>query len=144
MPKIYLNCPVETFTATAKDDLAAELTTLALEVENLPNTPFVRSTVWIYINEYPGANVYHGGMSVGTKVISLEVNAFEGGLDKQAKQMLIQKFTTSIRKHAGLKLDELAPVYIVIRDVPESNWGVFGKTITLTDLRNPPADAKPI
>ncbi|MEJ7558612.1 MAG: hypothetical protein WKF66_09915 [Pedobacter sp.] len=33
MPKIYLNCPVETFTARAKDDLAAELTALALEVE---------------------------------------------------------------------------------------------------------------
>lgn len=144
MPKIYLNCPVETFTTMAKDDLAAELTTLALEVENLPNTPFVRSTVWIYINEYSAANVYHGGISEGTKVISLEVNAFEGGLDKQAKQLLIERFTTSVRKHAGLKPHELAPVYIVIRDVPESNWGVFGKTMTLEDLRNPPADAKAI
>jgi phenylpyruvate tautomerase PptA (4-oxalocrotonate tautomerase family) len=144
MPKIYLNCPVETFTATAKDDLAAELTTLALEVENLPNTPFVRSTVWIYINEYPAANVYHGGMSSGTRVISLEVNAFEGGLDKRSKQLLIERFTTSVRKHAGIKPGELVPVYIVIREVPELNWGVFGKTMTLADLRNPPADAKAI
>jgi hypothetical protein len=45
MPKIYLNCPVETFTATAKTKLAQELTTLALEVEDLPNTPFVRGMV---------------------------------------------------------------------------------------------------
>lgn len=144
MPKIYLNCPVETFSAQAKNDLAEELTTTALKVEGLPDTPFVRSTVWIYINEYPGANVYHGGISVGTKVISLEVNVFEGGLNVASKQLLIEKFTTCIRKHVKLKPDEPTPVYIVIRDVPESNWGVFGKTITLADLRNPPVDAKAI
>ncbi len=144
MPKIYLNCPIESFSAPAKNDLAEELTTIALSVENLPDTPFVRSTVWIYINEYPAANVYHGGVPFGTKVISLEVNTFEGGLDKTAKQLLIEKFTTSIRKNAGIKPDELAPVYIVIREVSESNWGVFGKTITLAELRNPPADAKAI
>jgi phenylpyruvate tautomerase PptA (4-oxalocrotonate tautomerase family) len=83
-------------------------------------------------------------MSAGTKVISLEVNAFEGGLDRLAKQLLIERFKTSFQKHAGLKPDKLAPVYIVIRDVPGSNWGVFGKTLALEDLRNPPADAKPI
>jgi len=144
MPKIYLNCPVETFSPRAKNELAEELTTIALNVEGLPDTPFVRSTCWIYMNEYPAANVYHRGVSGGTKVISLEVNAFEGGLDIASKQLLIEKFTISIRKHAGLKPDELAPVYIVIRDVPQANWGVFGKTITLADLRNPPADAKAI
>jgi phenylpyruvate tautomerase PptA (4-oxalocrotonate tautomerase family) len=141
MPLIYVNCPENTFSAAAKDALAEELTTLALAAEQLPDTPFVRSTVWIYIHEYPAATVYHGGKSAGTRVISLEVNAFSGGHDDASKQTLIQQFTEAIRHHTGLTKAALVPVYILFRDVPASNWGVFGTTITLHDLRHPPAEA---
>jgi phenylpyruvate tautomerase PptA (4-oxalocrotonate tautomerase family) len=102
MPLIYLNCPVNTFTQVAKDKLATELTATSLKVEGLANSAFVRSTVWIYINEYPAKTIYHGGLSSGTKVISLEVNVFEGGLNVEAKKMLIQLFTAIIRKHLGI------------------------------------------
>lgn len=142
MPLIYLNCPVGTFSGAAKNELAEELTAIALKVEGLPDTPFVRSTAWIYINEYPAANVFHGGTSLGTKVISVEVNAFKDGLVSASKKLLIKKFTASIRKHAGLKHYEPAPVYIILRDIQECDWGVFGETITLDDLQNPPADAR--
>jgi phenylpyruvate tautomerase PptA (4-oxalocrotonate tautomerase family) len=141
MPLIYINCPENTFSAAAKDALADELTTIALAAEQLPNTPFVRSTVWIYIHEYPAATVYHGGKSAGTRVISLEVNAFAGGHDNASKQTLIQQFTEAFRHHTGLTKAELVPVYILFRDVPESNWGVFGTTITLHDLHHPPAES---
>ena len=46
--------------------------------------------------------------------------------------------------NAGIAEKDLAPVYIVLRDVSTIDWGVFGDTITLNDLRNPPADAKPV
>jgi phenylpyruvate tautomerase PptA (4-oxalocrotonate tautomerase family) len=93
MPLIYINCPENTFSAAAKDALADELTTIALAAEQLPDTPFVRSTVWIYIHEYPAATVYHGGKLAGTRVISLEVNAFAGGHTNASKQVLIYQFT---------------------------------------------------
>lgn len=138
MPLIYLNCPVNTFTQVAKDKLANELTTISLKLEGLADNAFVRSTVWIYINEYPVKNVYHGGTSSGTKVISLEVNVFEGGLNVEAKENLIQHFTALIRNFIVIKDEEKAPVYIIIRDIPESSWGVFGNTTTLDELRNSP------
>jgi phenylpyruvate tautomerase PptA (4-oxalocrotonate tautomerase family) len=144
MPLIYLHCPEDTFSATARNEMAEELTSLALQVEGLPDTPFVRSTCWIYMHEYAAASVYHGGNPSTTKVISLEVNVFEGGLDNLARQLLIERFTACIRKHAGIVPNERTPVYIIIRDVPETNWGVFGKTIRLKDLHQPPVDAKPI
>jgi phenylpyruvate tautomerase PptA (4-oxalocrotonate tautomerase family) len=144
MPLIYVRCPDATFSAAAKDALAEELTSLALAAERLPATPFVRSTVWIYFHEYPAATVYHGGKSAGAKVISLEVNAFQGGHDAASKQLLIQQFTEAIRRQAGIAPDELVPVYILFRDVPASDWGVFGATITLHDLYNPPASAAAI
>ncbi|MDF7815150.1 tautomerase family protein [Hymenobacter sp. YC55] len=141
MPLLYLHCPENTFSAAAKEALADELTTIALATEQLPDTPFVRSTVWLYIHEYPAATVYHGGKSAGTRVISLEVNAFAGGHDNASKQALIQQFTEAFRHHAGLTDADRVPVYILFRDVPESNWGVFGTTITLHDLHHPPAGA---
>jgi phenylpyruvate tautomerase PptA (4-oxalocrotonate tautomerase family) len=144
MPLIYLNCPKETFSAKAKNELAEHLTNIALEVEGLPKTPFVKSTVWIYFNEYPPENVYHGAVNTGTKVISLEINAFKGGLDVEQKKKIIEKFTESIRKHAEIKAKYRVPVYIIFRDVPESDWGVFGGTIRLEDLKNPPINAEVI
>jgi phenylpyruvate tautomerase PptA (4-oxalocrotonate tautomerase family) len=144
MPLIYLNCPVGTFSIDAKKNMAEELTTAALEIENLPNSAFVRSTVWIYINEYPSENVYHGGGSIGTRVISMEVNAFKGGLVSAAKQLLIEQFTFIISKYADIDKNQLIPVYIIIRDIEERDWGIFGKTITLDSVRNFPADERPI
>lgn len=144
MPKIYLNCPEGTFSNEAKDALAEDITSLALAIEKLPNTPYVRSTVWIFVNEYPLSNVYHGGQTGGTKIISIEVNALKGGLDTAAKILLIKEFTKVAGKHAGMSGQNPIPVYIVIRDVDESNWGIFGKTISLNDIRNPPPGEKPL
>ncbi|UOQ69065.1 tautomerase family protein [Hymenobacter volaticus] len=74
----------------------------------------------------------------------MEINALQGGLDAASKQVLIQAFTEAIRRQAGITPGDLVPVYILFRDVPASDWGVFGATITLPDLQNPPAGAAAI
>jgi phenylpyruvate tautomerase PptA (4-oxalocrotonate tautomerase family) len=74
----------------------------------------------------------------------LEVNVVEGALDADSRKELIARFTSVVGKHAGIPPQERVPVYIVIRDVPPENWGMFGKPITLKSLRNPPADAQPV
>lgn len=104
----------------------------------------MRSTTWIYVNEYKPRLVYHGGRSAGTRVVSLELNAFEGGLDDTAKATLIAGITKLVRKYAGIRKADLVPVYVVFRDLPPSHFGVFGQTVTLDELRNPPADAPPV
>ena len=144
MPKVFINYPEGTFSAQALDALAEEITTIGLECEKLPDTPYVRSNIWIYGREYAAENVYHGGKSRGTKVISLEVNCVAGALGADSRNELIARFTKAVGKYAGIPAQERVPVYIVIRDVPPPNWGMFGKPITLEGLRNPPADAKPV
>lgn len=144
MPLIYINYPAGTFSKEKQNGLADKLTTIALDAEQLPDTPFVRSTTWIYFREYAEGMVYHGGKTEGRNVISIEVNAFKGGFDTAAKQKLFAGFTEAIREAAGLGTDDLVPVYIVLRDVPPENWGVFGQTISLNDLRHPPENAEPV
>ena len=136
MPLIYLNYPVNTLSLEARDKLAEELTIIGLDCENLPATPFIRSTVWLYFNEFPSSHVYHNGRPGGTPVISLEVNVFAGGLDESAKRMLFERFTRAIRQHTDLTIGAGAPVYIVVRDVPPANFGVSGGTTTLDALRH--------
>jgi phenylpyruvate tautomerase PptA (4-oxalocrotonate tautomerase family) len=45
---------------------------------------------------------------------------------------------------ASIPPQQRAPVFVLIRDVPSYNWGMFGKPVTLDGLRNPPLDAKPV
>ncbi len=144
MPKIYLHYPEHAFSDEALTSLADELTTISLECENLPNTPFVRSTVWIYANEYPTQRIFVGGAPSGPRVISLEVNVFEGGLEDAAKGTLIERFTESVARHACMHAGKRRLVYVLIKESKASNWGIFGERITLDALRHPPADALPI
>ena len=144
MPLMHVNAPSGTFSSAARDLLAEELTVIALESEKLPMAPFDKSTTWIYFHELPPEHIYHGGQSRGTKVISIEVNCFEGGLDEPAKLSLYKRFTDAIRKHAGIPKEARAPVYIVLREVKPINWGVFGGTTRIEDLRVAHPDEAPI
>ena len=144
MPKVFINYPEGTFSASALDALAGEITTIGRECEKLPDTPYVRSNIWVYAREYGAGKVYHGGNPLGTKVITLEVNVVAGALGDQSRTDLIARLTKAVGVHAGIPPQERVPVYIVIRDVPPPSWGMFGKQITLEGLHNPPADAKPV
>lgn len=144
MPKVFLHYPEGAFEATSLPALAEELTTTGLACEHLPNTPFVRSTVWIYAQEYASNRVFVGGQPSATRVVCLEVNVFDGGLDDAAKQTLIECFTAIIAKYMGLTDGQRCPVYVLIRELPASSWGVFGHRITLDQLRHPLADALPV
>ena len=77
-------------------------------------------------------------------MISLEINAFRGGLDDAAKLSLYMRFTEAIRERANIPNDARVPVYIVLREVDPENWGVFGSTTSIEELRTPHPDLPPI
>ena len=97
----------------------------------------------MFFVEVPGTHVYHGGLPGGRAVFSLESKVFEGGLDAAAKRLLFQRYTAAIRKHAAMPDEEIAPVYVIVREVRPEDWGVFGATIGLDDLRHPDSAARP-
>ncbi len=144
MPLIHLHSSFGTFSDAARDALAEELTIIARESEKLPLYPFGNSTTWIYFHELPPGHVYHGGQPAGTRVIALEVNALEGGLDEAAKRSLYTRFTEAIRRHAGIAPEARAPVYIVLREIAPIDWGVFGGTTRIEELRVAHPEESPI
>jgi phenylpyruvate tautomerase PptA (4-oxalocrotonate tautomerase family) len=139
MPKIIIHSPAGTFDAQARKDLAGEITHFALECEDLPKSPFVKSTVWIYFNEYAPDCVFMGESPAYKRIITVQFYVIEGGLGEAEKEILIRGITEILGNHT--RTGGPVPAYIVIRDVPESNWGIFGKTANLAALRASAADA---
>ena len=140
MPLIYIHCPKDTFKAPVKNVMVEELTAIALQIEGLPDTDFVRSTAWTYIREYETGNMFKGGSPQQADGIAVEVNVFKGGLDFERKGRLMEAFTDIIQRYAA----NGAPVYVLVRENSTEDWGVLGKRITLEGLFNPPEDALPI
>jgi phenylpyruvate tautomerase PptA (4-oxalocrotonate tautomerase family) len=138
MPKMIIHSPGGTFDATSREKLATALTELGLACESLPDTAFLRSTVWIYFNEYAADAVFMGGKPATAKVISMVIYVLEGGLDAEGKKRLISGATDLLGQHAGL--NGRVPAYVVIREVPESNWGIFGEQGSLSALHAMPPD----
>ena len=143
MPFIKMHFPEGTFTSSALDALAAKVSKDGGDLEKLADDPFVRSTTWVYAHEYDPAKVYHGGKPGGTKVITVELSALQGGFDAATKAVLIKRVTDAVAEAAGLTGDIL-PIYVLIHDVPPQSWGFSGKPLSFEQLQNPPAGAKPI
>ncbi|RKK05968.1 4-oxalocrotonate tautomerase [Pseudoroseomonas wenyumeiae] len=142
MPKMFIHAPEGTFDLDARTQVASELTELGLRCEAIPATAFVRSAVWLYFSDYPAGMVFSGGQQTSAKVMSLLVYVLEGGLDSQGKQALIAGATEILGRHAGI--EGRIPAYVCIREVPESNWGIFGAAGSLEALRASPEGAVPI
>lgn len=142
MPKIIIHAPDAAFDAAARQAIAAELTEFALDCEALPKSPFLRSTVWTYFNEYGTDHVFMGGEPATAKVISMQFLVLEGGLDAEAKKRLVEGVTAIIGRH--LRLSERIPVHILLHEVPEANWGTFGRMADLAALRASARDAPAI
>jgi phenylpyruvate tautomerase PptA (4-oxalocrotonate tautomerase family) len=134
MPKIIIHSAEGVFDLPARRKITEALVDLALECERLPQSPFVRSTVWTYFNEYTPDSVFMSDKPAHLDCVSMQIYTIEGGLDAQSKLTFIEKATETLARYCAASQARV-PVYIVIHEVPETNWGIFGKHGDLAALR---------
>lgn len=134
MPKMFVHTRQGTFTPEARLRVAAALTDLGMACEHLADTAKVRAGVWVFFTEHTADAVFSGGAVAANPLIGLIVNTIEGGVDGASRQRLIAGATAILAENAGLKGDQV-PVYVVIRVVPEEDWGMYGKQVSLAALR---------
>lgn len=139
MPMIIVHAPEAAFDLKARRSIVGELTDFALECESLPKSPFVKSTAWTYFNLYDQDTVFMGEEEATTNVVSVQIFVIEGGLDSDAKMRLVEGASTIFGRQLGTS--DLIPVYIIIHEVPEENWGIFGRKADLAAFRTSPIDA---
>ena len=133
MPKLIIHSPAGTFDAADRQRVAGALTALGLDCERLPHSPMVRSTVWTYFAAYQPDAVFMGDEPARLPVVTLQIYVLAGGLDAAAKRRLIQGATAILDRRADGTTT--APVYVVIHEVAEEDWGIFGKQADLAALR---------
>lgn len=133
MPKLFVHAPEGVFTSDAKARVAAALTELGMQCEKLADTDKVRHGVWVFFAEHARDAVFSGGKVAEEPIIALVVYALEGGLDDASRTRLIREGTAILGEHAGLAAP--VPAYVMIRDTPEANWGMYGEQVHLAALR---------
>ena len=134
MPKLFVHSRQSTFTAEARVQVAAALTDLGIACERLADRANVRAGVWVFFTEHAPDAIFSGGQIAPDSMVGLVAYALEGGLDAESKQRLIAGATAILGEHAEAKSGQV-PVYVVIREVPEVNWGMYGKHVSLAALR---------
>ena len=138
MPKIIIHAADGTFDPKGRAALTTELTDFALDCEALPKSPFMKSTVWTYFNSYPADAVFMGGAPAHARIISAQMFVVAGGMNDVAKEKLIKGATEILGRHSAAH--GAVPVYIVLQEIPESNWGFMGETADLGAMRASPPD----
>jgi len=137
MPKLFVHTTEDTFTGEARARVAAALTDLGIACEHLIDVPRVRAGVWVFFTEHTSDSVFSGGQIAPNSMIALVAYALKGGLDDISKQRFIADATTILREEAGAIGDQV-PIYVVIREVSEADWGMYGKQVSLAALRASP------
>src|SRR5262249_18405788 len=120
----------------ARARVAAELTDLGMKCERLADTPAIRSGVWVIFAEYEPDAVFSGGEVASHPIIVLLINAIKGGLDDPAKKRFIEEGTAILGRHGAIGQGNV-PAYVAVQEIPEINWGMYGKQVDLSAMRAP-------
>lgn len=134
MPKMFIHVRENTFTAQARADIAARLTDLGVECERLRDTPQVRAGVWVYFVEHAAETVFRAGRPAEEPIMSLKAYTIKGGLDDSSRTRLIEEATHILGQYSGT-LGGQIPVYVGVFEIPEENWGMYGKQVSLAVMQ---------
>lgn len=135
MPLIDLTVPAGAFSPQARTELANELSTVLLRAERAPDTEFFRSITWAYVHELPEGAVLAGGGPVAQPNFRVDVTVPAGALSERRKQELVEEATRVVLEAAGLDRSQALRVWVLIREVPEGNWGAAGGIVRFAQLR---------
>lgn len=140
MPLIDLTYSAGTIAAADRPTLIDELTTKLLHWEGAPNDEFFRSIAWVHVHELPGEAVNAAAAPVSA--VKIDVTVPEGALSERRKAGLVDDLTASVHAHSTLTQDEGIRVWVLIREVPDGNWGAAGKVVRFGQLREAAAAAR--
>lgn len=142
MPIMDLTYPAGALARDARERLAEELTTVLLRAERAPDTDFFRSVTWLYLHELPADSVLAAGRPVEAPTFRLDVTVPAGALSDRRKEELVKEATARLLDAAGLTEADGLRAFVLIRDVPEGNWGAAGNVVHFEQLRQAAANER--
>jgi phenylpyruvate tautomerase PptA (4-oxalocrotonate tautomerase family) len=145
MPMIELTTSRGALDDETKQELAAELSTIALDVEAAPFVRFgaaahMQALAWCFVNEQ---DVFVGGQPHPKPIYRVTVTIPEGApgvfgpLAKPGREKLVERVTAAVLAAEGTENTpvEAHRVWVQLRQISDGHWGGFGEVITLRDLQ---------
>jgi phenylpyruvate tautomerase PptA (4-oxalocrotonate tautomerase family) len=126
----------------AKQRLAAELSTIALELEAAPmdfgDAPHMQALSWCFVNEQ---DVFVGGQRHAKPIYRVTVTIPEGApgvfgpLAERGRERLVKRVTAAVLAAEGSDntMVEAHRVWVHLRQITNGHWAGFGEVFTLTD-----------
>jgi phenylpyruvate tautomerase PptA (4-oxalocrotonate tautomerase family) len=135
LPLIDLTFPAGAIEGDARDSLIEDLTTKMLEWEGAPDTEFFRNITWVHVHELAEGAANAAGKPVEQPIFRIDVTVPDGALSERRKGGLVEDLTKAVIERAGLAEDAGLRVWVLIREVPEGNWGAAGQVVRFAQLR---------
>jgi phenylpyruvate tautomerase PptA (4-oxalocrotonate tautomerase family) len=144
MPMVELTTTKGALDDAAKQDLAAELSTIALELEAAPFADFgedehMQALSWCFVNEQ---DVFLGGRIHPKPIYRVTVTIPEGApgvfgpLAERGREKLVKRVTAAVLAAEGTEntMVESHRVWVHLKQITNGHWGGFGDVITIPEL----------
>jgi phenylpyruvate tautomerase PptA (4-oxalocrotonate tautomerase family) len=142
VPMVELTTTRGALDEAAKQRLAAELSTIALELEAAPmdfgDAPHMQALSWCFVNEQ---DVFVGGQRHAKPIYRVTVTIPEGApgvfgpLAERGRERLVKRVTAAVLAAEGSDntMVEAHRVWVHLRQITNGHWAGFGEVFTLTD-----------
>jgi phenylpyruvate tautomerase PptA (4-oxalocrotonate tautomerase family) len=144
MPMVELTTTRGALSDEAKERLAGQLSTIALELEAAPfadfgGDPHMQALSWCFVNEQ---EVFLGGKPHAKPIYRVIVTIPEGApgvfgpLARRNREMLVRRVTSAVLAAEGTPetMVEAHRVWVQLRHITNGHWGAFGEVVTLPEL----------
>jgi phenylpyruvate tautomerase PptA (4-oxalocrotonate tautomerase family) len=144
MPMVELTTSKGALDDEAKQRLAGELSTIALELEAAPFADFgdadhMQALSWCFVNEQ---DVFIGGRVHPKPIYRVTVTIPDGApgvfgpLAERGREKLVQRVTEAVLAAEGSENTtvEAHRVWVQLRSIPDGHWAGFGEIITIREL----------
>jgi phenylpyruvate tautomerase PptA (4-oxalocrotonate tautomerase family) len=130
MPLIELCLPPGALAPDTRDALVADLTSLVLAYQQMPDNEITRSIAWAYVDERA---LYVGGRPACTPHVRVKLTVPQFALDEELKEHLVDAVTARVVEALGPAGDK-RHVWVLIDEVTDGNWGGAGRVFHFRDI----------
>ncbi|MFL5908734.1 MAG: 4-oxalocrotonate tautomerase family protein [Solirubrobacterales bacterium] len=134
MPRLDLTITADVLQEDSKQQLMRDLGATLLHWEGAPDTDFFRSITWAHLHELPAEAIQTPDGEAEPHAI-VDVTVPEGALSERRKAGIVEDATKLVLEATGWAPEVGVRVWVMIRDVPDGNWGAAGQVVQFAQLR---------
>jgi phenylpyruvate tautomerase PptA (4-oxalocrotonate tautomerase family) len=118
-------------TFTDKHQLAADLATALMTIEQVPDIPMFRQNTAAFIHDLPAGSL--SNVDGETSYVRIQVLTNAGALDRR-KQLAVVERLTNIAADAAGDPTLAGRTWVLLTEAPDGGWGLSGHASTNEEL----------